>query len=192
MAQVDNEYGSYGADYAYLAHIRDVWKSGLGEGVVIHSTDQANSQIMTGSRIPGVLQTVDFGIGDPSGPFSVLKASQQKLSSDPKPLMCSEIYPGNLVYWGGSSFPSPNPATMFVETIDQILNMSTRQATTNFVVWLFASNTDFGFWGGTLFLGQWRSLVPSYDFGAPVDEAGKLRPLFYMMRDLLQVCVCSL
>ena len=39
MAQVDNEYGLFGDDKAYLSHVRDLWKAGLGDGVVIHSTD---------------------------------------------------------------------------------------------------------------------------------------------------------
>ena len=60
------------------------------------------------------------------------------------------------------------------------------EGSTSFALWLFASCTDFGFWGGTLFLGSWKALVPSYDFGAPVDEAGVVRPLFFLLRDVLK------
>jgi beta-galactosidase GanA len=38
MAQIENEYGSYGSDKVYLAQLRDLWRKGLGDGVVIHST----------------------------------------------------------------------------------------------------------------------------------------------------------
>ena len=44
MAQVDNEYGLFGTDQEYLQHIRATWRQGLGNGVVIHSTDPASGK----------------------------------------------------------------------------------------------------------------------------------------------------
>jgi beta-galactosidase len=188
MAQIENEYGIYGSDKAYLAHLRDAWKAGLGDGVVIHSTDPSTPEVLGGSRIPGVLQTIDFGYtSDPANQFATLKASQAITNPGaPQPLMCSEIYPGTLTYWGDSVFPLVyNPAAV-AASIDLLLNTDHCQGSTSFALWLFASNTDFGYWGGTLFLGKWRALVPSYDFGAPVDEAGVIRPLFYMLQKVLE------
>ena len=46
MAQVDNEYGLFGTDQAYLQYIRKSWRDGLGEGVVIHSTDPARPVLL--------------------------------------------------------------------------------------------------------------------------------------------------
>lgn len=51
MAQVDNEYGLFGTDQEYLQHIRATWRQGLGNGVVIHSTDPASGQY-TGRLLP--------------------------------------------------------------------------------------------------------------------------------------------
>ena len=39
MAQIENEFGSFSSDHAYLVYLRDLWRAGLGDGVVIHSTD---------------------------------------------------------------------------------------------------------------------------------------------------------
>ena len=187
MAQIENEYGLFASEHVYLEQLRDMWRAGLGDGVVIHSTDPASSRVLGGSRISGVLQTIDFGVGpDPAGYFDVLKASQRLTSDVPQPLMCSEIYPGNLNYWGDPKFlqSSINPVSV-ASSIDTLLDTDHCQGSTSFALWLFASCTDFGFWGGTLFLGEWKALVPSYDFGAPIDEAGVIRPLFYLLRDVL-------
>ena len=191
MAQIENEYGLFGSDYAYLEHLRDTWRAGLGPGVVIHSTDPPTSKVLGGSRIPGVLQTIDFGYtSDPAGPFAELKASQAMVNTEPQPLMCSEIYPGTLTYWGDSTFPVIYPPTLVAASIDKILDTEHCGGSTSFALWLFAACTDFGWWGGVLELwsgaSAWRALVPTYDFGAPVDESGVVRPLFYLLQDVLR------
>ena len=185
MAQIENEYGLFGHDKEYLAHLRDFWRAGLGPGVVIHSTDPPNA--LDGSRLEGVLQTVDFGYtGDPKNYFAALKASQAQVSAEPQPLMCSEIYPGTLNYWGDDTFPVIYDPNAVAASVDKILDMERCGGSTSFALWLFTACTDFGFWGGVLFLGKWNALVPTYDFGAPVDEAGVVRPLFYILQDVLR------
>ena len=95
MAQLDNEYGLFSNDHEYLERIRDMWRKGLGDGVVIHSTDPASRHVLDASRIEGVLQTVDFATAsDPAADFATLRASQSLVSATPQPLMVSEFYPG--------------------------------------------------------------------------------------------------
>ena len=186
MAQIDNEYGLFGSDKEYLAHLRDLWRAGLGDGIVIHSTDPPTALVMGGSRVEGVLQTLDMGYDmSPVNSFNTLKASQAVFNKEPQPLMCSEIYPGNLNYVGDSFFPHIYDPKLVANAIDNILDTNLIGGSTSFALWLFSSGTDFGFWGGTLFIGSWKQLLPSYDFGAPVDEAGVIRPLFYLLRDVL-------
>lgn len=186
MAQIDNEYGYFGHDKAYLEHLRDFWRDNLGDGVVIHSTDPPIPRVLGATRLPGVLQTVDFDYrGDASSYFSMLKGSQAVVSDIPQPLMCSEIYPGNLNYWSDQNFPNNYPPDGVASSIDNLLNTTLSGGSTSFALWLFASCTDFGYWGGTLFLGEWKPLIPTYDFGGPVDEAGVVRPLFGMLQTVL-------
>eukprot|EP00039_Didymoeca_costata_P032588 m.38438 g.38438 ORF g.38438 m.38438 type:complete len:754 (+) comp9436_c0_seq1:413-2674(+) len=189
MAQIDNEYGLFGADPQYLAHLRDFWRQGLGNGVVIHSTDPASPRVLAGSRLQGVLQTVDFGFGDPAQYFATLRESQRLVSQKPQPQMVSEIYPGYLTYIGGNQFPIAYDPNKFANFLDTILDTEHCGGNTSFALWLFAACTDFGFWGGTLWGYQSSTLTlltPTYDFGAPVDEAGKIRPLFFLLRDVLK------
>ena len=189
MAQIDNEYGLFGSDQEYLQHLRATVRAGLGDGVVIHSTDPADPHTLDGSRTPGVLQTVDFGFGDPARSFAILKNSQALVSKVPQPLMVSEIYPGYLTYIGGSAFPIIYDPATFANFVDQILDTEHCGGSTSFALWLFASCTDFGFWGGTLW--DYKSttmtlLTPSYDMGAPVDEAGVVRPSFHLLQQVLK------
>jgi len=192
MAQVDNEYGLFGSDKAYLSFVRDTWRKGLGAGVVIHSTDPSSPAVLGGSRLDGVLQTLD-GESGMAAAFANLRASQKLESNATMPLMNSEYYPGNLNYWGDATFPFVYPVANVVSGLDELL--STRlegSSPPSFTLWLFNSQTDFGFMGSSLHFdspgstsGQFKWFVPSYDFGAPVDEAGLVRPLFYQLRAVL-------
>lgn len=71
MAQVDNEYGLFGTDQEYLQHIRATWRQGLGNGVVIHSTDPASGQY-TGRLLPFFLLSFPFFL--PPFPPSFLRS----------------------------------------------------------------------------------------------------------------------
>jgi hypothetical protein len=158
MAQIENEYGSYGSDKVYLGQLRDLWRKGLGEGVVIHSTDGPQTQMLLGTRIEGVLNTID---GDPN--FDLLRTIQPW----PQPVMNSEVYTGGLAMWGSNRFP--NGIVDIAPVVDAMLGKNdTAGAAFNasFTLWLFAGVTDFGFQGGNVQGVQY--LTPSYDFGSPV------------------------
>ena len=174
-AQIENEYGSYGSDKVYLGQLRDLWRAGLGEGVVIHSTDGPQEQMLLGTRIDGVLNTID---GDPN--FDLLRTLQPW----PQPVMNSEVYTGGLPMWGSGSFPS-TPIDI-APVVDAMLGKNdTAGAAFNasFTLWLFSGVTDFGFQGGNVQGANY--LTPSYDFGAPVTESGALRPQYAKLQAVL-------
>ena len=103
--------------------------------------------------------------------------------------MVSEIYPGYLTYVGGNQFPIIYDPQSFANFVDTILDTEHCGGSTSFALWLFAVCTDFGFWGGTLWDYEKAGLTvltPTYDMGGPVDDAGRPRPLFYLLRDVLK------
>ena len=63
MVQIENEYGSCGADKAYLGHLAGLAKHLLGEEALLYTTD-SRGHAQAGS-LPGaaVLSAVDFGPG---------------------------------------------------------------------------------------------------------------------------------
>ncbi|XP_037530240.1 beta-galactosidase [Nematolebias whitei] len=62
--QVENEYGSYFAcDFNYMRHLSDVFRSHLGEEVVLFTTDGAGLNYLKCGSLQGLYATVDFGPG---------------------------------------------------------------------------------------------------------------------------------
>lgn len=175
MAQIENEYGSYGSDKAYLGQLRDIWRKGLGDGVVIHSTDGPSEQMLLGTRIEGVLNTID---GDPN--FDLLRTIQPWA----QPVMNSEVYTGGLAMWGNPHFPSNS--IDIAPVVDAMLSKNDTAGVAfnaSFTLWLFAGVTDFGFQGGST--QRVNYLTPSYDFGSPVTESGVLRPQYAKLQTVL-------
>ena len=64
LRQVENEYGSYFAcDYNYLRHLIALFRSHLGDEVVLFTTDGAGLGYLKCGSIQGLYATVDFGPG---------------------------------------------------------------------------------------------------------------------------------
>ena len=64
FCQVENEYGSYFAcDYNYLRHLYKLFRSHLGNDVVLFTTDGPGISFLKCGTIKEVYATVDFGPG---------------------------------------------------------------------------------------------------------------------------------
>ncbi|KAA0722046.1 Beta-galactosidase [Triplophysa tibetana] len=62
--QVENEYGSYFAcDFNYMGHLASLFRSHLGEDVVLFTTDGAGVGYLKCGSLQGLYATVDFGPG---------------------------------------------------------------------------------------------------------------------------------
>ena len=63
--QVENEYGSFfTCDKNYTEHLRDVFRSYLGNDVVLFTTEGAAASYLKCGKIKDVYATVDFGAGN--------------------------------------------------------------------------------------------------------------------------------
>lgn len=61
---MENEYGSYFAcDYNYMRHLTKLFRSHLGDKVVLFTTDGATTSYLKCGSIQGLYATVDFGPG---------------------------------------------------------------------------------------------------------------------------------
>ena len=69
MAQIENEYGLFASEHSYLEQLRDLWRAGLGEGVVIHSTDPASARVLGGSRVRAASRSISTPTAVNSIPF---------------------------------------------------------------------------------------------------------------------------
>jgi len=165
FAQIENEYGSYGSDKVYLTHLRDSIIHAFGNGsVIIYSTDPVNPSSLQKTYIPGVYQTVDFSSGHDI-PSSFVT---QHMYDQNTPDMNSEYYTGWYINWLGVKTELKDPPKNFDDGLTQILTLG---ASVNF--YMYHGGTNFGFMNGASGdESTYSSVITSYDYTAPLSEAG--------------------
>ena len=172
MVQVENEYGSYGEDKAYVSAIRDlVRKAGFGD-VTLFQCDWASN--FTKNGLDDLVWTMNFGTGaNIDDQFKKLR--QLRPGS---PLMCSEYWSGWFDKWGARH--ETRPAAKMVAGIDEMLSKGI-----SFSLYMTHGGTSFGHWAGANSPG-FQPDVTSYDYDAPINEYGLPTPKYYELREVMQ------
>ncbi|MFG3494664.1 beta-galactosidase family protein [Streptomyces sp. NPDC047928] len=177
MAQVENEYGSYGTDTGYLEHLA----AGLrdrGVDVPLFTSDGPDDFFLTGGTLPGTLATVNFG-GRPADAFAGLRRIRPH-----DPPMCMEFWCGWFDHWGADHVvrDPADAAGALAETLASgaSVNIYMAHGGTNFATWAGANTADHATGEG------YRPTVTSYDYGAPLDERGAVTEKFRAFRDVLR------
>uniref|UniRef100_A0A8C0Z6C6 Galactosidase beta 1 like n=1 Tax=Canis lupus familiaris TaxID=9615 RepID=A0A8C0Z6C6_CANLF len=94
------------------------------------------------------------------------------------PLVNSEYYTGWLDYWG------QNHSTRSVLAVTRGLeNMLKLGASVN--MYMFHGGTNFGYWNGADEKGRFLPITTSYDYDAPISEAGDLTPKLFALRNVI-------
>jgi beta-galactosidase len=176
--QVENEYGSYGQDKAYLQHLVDKMR-GCGIDVLLFTSDGPRDGTLQGGTLPGLLPTVNFAFNAPEA-LAKLRSYQPE-----GPRMVTEFWSGWFDHWGEPHHISADGEASIersVQTLDAILATG---ASLNF--YMFHGGTNFGFMNGAnLELSGYHADVTSYDYAAPLDEAGDPAPRFAAYREVLR------
>ncbi|XP_065844297.1 beta-galactosidase-like [Oscarella lobularis] len=169
--QVENEYGSFPAcDKEYLQHLEDLFRKYLGPSVVLFTTDGDSISLLKCGTLPSLYSTVDFGPGgDPMSHFLSMRAYEPH-----GPLVNSEYYAGWLDHWGGHH--AHVDASTVAQYLDEILKLN---ASVN--MYMFEGGTNFGFMNGATA----SSDVTSYDYDAPLTEAGNITPKYQQIREVV-------
>ncbi|KAM7009766.1 beta-galactosidase [Tautogolabrus adspersus] len=173
--QVENEYGSYFAcDYNYMRHLTKLFRSHLGDDLVLFTTDGAGLGFLKCGSIQDLYATVDFGPGG-----NVTAAFEAQRHAEPHgPLVNSEFYTGWLDHWGSPH--SVVSTTRVAKSLNEILSMGA-----NVNLYMFIGGTNFGYWNGanTPFAPQ----PTSYDYDAPLSEAGDLTEKYFALREVIKM-----
>ncbi|KAK3197327.1 hypothetical protein GRF29_1536g1392911 [Pseudopithomyces chartarum] len=175
MVQVENEYGSYGEDHAYTAAVRDILRETFGD-VMLYTNDGTEQWTLEGGSVPGVLAEVD---GDPRAGFAALR----KYITDPSmkgPLLDGEYYTWTFDSWGYNR-STPN-IQGFVNDVEYVLG----NESAGISLYMVHGGTNFGFGNGALWQGKTRAFTTSYDYGAPIDEAGRTTELYWRLRGAIK------
>lgn len=167
LVQVENEYGFYGNDRDYLGRIRDILKE-VGFDVPLFTCDAA-SEIKKTFR-DDIFCAVNFG-SNPESCFKTLREVRPE-----GPLMCSEFYPGWFDSWGRSHHLG-NGANILKDLDYMLKNRA------SFSVYMAHGGTSFDYWAGAN-CPPYKPQTSSYDYDAPISEAGWITPRFNEMREL--------
>ena len=174
--QIENEYGFYPAcDKDYLRWLLQFNKKYFGEDIVYFTTDSANDDTLKcGSLAPEIYPTVDFGVGDPTGPFNT-----QMRFAKVGPKVNSEFYSGWLDHWGDKHHKVD--ANALANSLDQMLAMN---ASISFYMYFGGTNHHF-FAGANGDRNYFQADPTSYDYDAPLSEAGDMTKKWEILRDVI-------
>ncbi|MFI7006365.1 beta-galactosidase family protein [Streptomyces sp. NPDC050145] len=167
--QVENEYGAYGDDTAYLEDLAGLLRR-HGVDVPLFTCDQPAD--LERGALPGVLATANFGSR------SARHLAELRAQRPDGPLMTSEFWIGWFDRWGAQhTVRDPDEAA---RELDELLATG---ASVNF--YMFHGGTNFGFTNGANDKHTYRPTVTSYDYDAPLDEAGDPTAKYAAFRDVI-------
>ncbi|KAJ8282344.1 hypothetical protein COCON_G00048630 [Conger conger] len=174
--QVENEYGSYFAcDYNYMRHLRTFFRFFLGEDVVLFTTDGNTNREMICGTLQGLYATIDFGTDT-----NISTAFKRQRRFEPRgPLVNSEFYTGWLDHWGDKH--AQVDTQKVTKMLGEMLSMGA-----NVNMYMFEGGTNFGYWNGADHDTRFRSVVTSYDYNAPLSEAGDPTEKLLAIRDVIK------
>ena len=173
MVQVENEYGSYGSDSSYKEYHRRML---VDDGIDVPLFTSDGDWLFAKGSIPGVLMT---GNGEEN--YDTLVSRVNAFHGGQGPYMVAEFYPGWLIHWA-EKFPL-TPTKNFIGAYESLL---THGASVN--LYMFHGGTNFGFTAGANATREHpvQPSITSYDYDAPLSEAGWATPKYYALRDVIR------
>ncbi|MEV0978808.1 beta-galactosidase [Streptomyces sp. NPDC049915] len=170
--QIENEYGSYGDDAAYLRWVRDALvERGITE--LLYTADGPTALMQEGGSVPGELAAATFG-SRPEEAAALLRARRPG-----EPFLCAEFWNGWFDHWGEKHHI--RSARSAAEDVGGILD-----AGGSVSLYMAHGGTNFGLWAGANHDGErLRPTVTSYDSDAPIAEHGALTEKFFALRERL-------
>jgi beta-galactosidase len=172
MVQLENEYGSYSNDKSYLELNRKIFRDAGFDGLLF-TCDGADK--MADGHLPGYLPAVN-GLED----TAEIKKVINKYHDGKGPYYVAEWYPGWFDQWGkqhANVSPEKN-----AEKLNSIL-----KAGMSINMYMFHGGTTRDFMNGANMNinDPYAPQVSSYDYDAPLDEAGNPTPKYLKFRETI-------
>ncbi|QCR44180.1 beta-galactosidase [Curtobacterium sp. SGAir0471] len=172
LVQVENEYGAYGSDASYLRALEQMHRD-IGLTVPFTSVDQPMGTMLEDGSLPSLHKTGSFGSRSTS------RLERLRQAQPTGPLMCSEFWDGWFDSWGEHHHTTPAAAS--ASDLDDLL-----AAGGSVNIYMFHGGTNFGFTNGANDKGVYRPIATSYDYDAPLDEAGRPTEKFHAFRSVIE------
>ena len=181
--QVENEYGSFGEDHAYMEQIHQaVLHAGFTKSL-LYTAD--GPDVLAKGSLPDLPIGVNFGEGDAQRAFSLYdKFRPGSIHFN------SEYWDGWFDHWGAK-----HETRDTAKEAAELKSMLERGDSVN--LYMFAGGTSFGWMNGansnapnadgtTMKNANYEPDVTSYDYDVPVSESGTLQPKYFAFRKVIQ------
>ncbi|OCI32148.1 glycoside hydrolase family 35 protein [Oerskovia enterophila] len=170
--QVENEYGSFGDDHAYMAWVHDALvERGIDE--LLFTADGPTDLMLDGGSLPGVLAAATFG-SRPGQALDKLTARRGE-----QPFVCAEFWNGWFDHWGDPHHV--RGADSAAADVRDLLDLGGSVS-----LYMAHGGTNFGLTAGANHDGtRLQPTVTSYDSDAAVAEDGSVTPKFFALRKVL-------
>jgi beta-galactosidase len=175
LTQVENEYGSYGKDHAYMEQIHKALVDAGFTKSLLYTAD-GPEEVPDGS-LPELPVGINFGGGD-AGAAQAAFATLKKIRPD-GPFFNSEYWAGWFDHWGGK-----HAHTSVMEEAAN-LDWMLRQGY-SVSLYMFHGGTSFGWMNGAnIDGGRYEPDVTSYDYDSALDESGRPTEKYFAVRDVI-------
>ncbi|MGZ3946055.1 MAG: glycoside hydrolase family 35 protein, partial [Mucilaginibacter sp.] len=173
MVQMENEYGSYSNDKEYLDINRKLFRE-AGFDCTLFTCDGPSQ--MPAGYLPDYLPAVN-GLDNPKE----VKTLINKYHDGKGPYYIAEWYPGWFDSWG-----SKHNTSNLNEDAGKLDTVLANGISINF--YMFHGGTTRGFMNGANMSRRdpYSPQTSSYDYDAPLDEAGNPTPKYYKFREIIQ------
>ncbi|WP_336773756.1 glycoside hydrolase family 35 protein [Paenibacillus sp. MMO-58] len=170
--QVENEYGSYGNDTAYLAYLRDGLIS-RGVDCLLFTSDGPTDEMLLGGTVDGLHATVNFGsrVAESFGKYREYRQDE--------PLMVMEYWLGWFDHWR-----KPHHVRETGDVANVLDEMLQQGSSVN--LYMFHGGTNFGYYSGANYGEHYEPTVTSYDYDAPLTEWGDVTEKYKAIRGVLE------
>jgi beta-galactosidase len=170
--QVENEFGSYGDDQAYLRWNRQALTTrGIRE--LLFTADGPTELMLDGGTLPGTLTAVTLG-SKPDAARRLLAARRPD-----EPFLVAEFWNGWFDHWG-----KPHHVRGVDSAVRTLRGIIADGGSVS--IYMAHGGTNFGLWAGANdHEGRLDPVVTSYDSDAPIAEDGSLTAKFFAMREAL-------
>ncbi len=173
MVQVENEYGSFGNDKEYLELNRKLFVKAGFDGI-LYTCDPRND--IGKGHLPGLLPAIN-GVDNPEDVRKLISENHNGKG----PFYIAEWYPAWFDWWGTKHHTVP-----IQEYADRLENVLKSGISIN--MYMFHGGTTRGFMNGANFKDDtpFEPQISSYDYDAPLDEAGNATEKFWAFRNVIQ------
>ncbi|XP_061058166.1 beta-galactosidase-1-like protein 2 isoform X4 [Eubalaena glacialis] len=167
--QVENEYGSYNKDPAYMPYVKKALED---RGIVELLLTSDNKDGLSKGIVDGALATINLQSQNELQFLTTFLLSVQGV----QPKMVMECWTGWFDSWGGPH--SILDSSEVLETVSAIVDSGS-----SINLYMFHGGTNFGFIGGAVHLQDYKSDVTSYDYDAVLTEAGDYTAKYTGLRE---------